>query len=66
MQIGWALRALERLHRARKKLPRLLLELQKVGGAQIIENAPQGRTVGFQEEELPPEALNLVRILVVL
>lgn len=40
VQVRWAWCAPERLHRARKQLPRLLLELQQIGRAQLVEDAP--------------------------
>lgn len=55
---------LERLDRPREELSRLLLQMQQVGGGQLVESAPQGRAVGPEEEELAPETLRVLSVTV--
>lgn len=46
-----------------EQVPRLHVQVQDVGRAQFVEDPPEGRAFGPQEEELGPEAVRLFGVV---
>jgi hypothetical protein len=60
------MRALDSSYSPRKELLRANIEGQDMARTQLVEDTSQGGTIGSKEEELGPEAVGLLFIIVVI
>jgi hypothetical protein len=66
MQIRHPMRIPQRRNRPGEELSRLQVEVQQLARRDPVENAPQRRPIRLEQEELTPEALGFIAIVVIL